>query len=258
MSGWHALYIEQPDSGVALAALHYRLTDPQAPLLIVCHGFTGCKEGDGRHLRFAEFLALYGWQTVLFDFAGNGQSEGDFAASTLATQMADLRAVVDWAQAFAPRRIACLGRSFGGTTAICQAARDTRVQAVCTWAAPARLQRLFAQFRITQREGQCVLRNAAGSVVVAEDFFEVLERIDPLREVSRLTPRPYWCVHGTEDDTVPMEDGRLLYAAAQQPKAVYWVSGGDHQLHAQTQEVWRQTQAWLDEWKTSEKASSPS
>lgn len=254
MSGWHAVYIEQPASGLTLAALHYRLADPQAPLLIVCHGFTGCKEGDGRHLRFAEFLAPYGWQTVLFDFAGNGQSEGDLARSTLATQMADLRAVVDWADAFAPRRIACLGRSFGGTTAICQAARDTRVQAVCTWAAPARLQQVFARYCLAQREGQCVLHNAAGSVVVSEEFFEVFERIDPLHEVSRLAPRPYWCVHGTEDATVAMEDGRLLYAAALPPKAVYWVPGGDHQLHAQSQEVWEQTQIWLGEWGSTEQA----
>ena len=246
MGKWRSLFVDNQESGNALAVLHYHLGESSAPVVIVCHGFTGSKEGDGRHLRFAEFLAQNGWQTVLFDFAGNGQSEGDFAFSSLSTQISDLTAVVDWVQLFSPRRLVCLGRSFGGTTAICQAARDQRVQAVCTWAAPARLHLLFDRFRVSVHGDRIRLQSEAGAIEVAHQFFSDFERIDPLQEVARLAPRPYWCVHGKADTTVPVADGQLLYAAAGSPKAAYWVDRGDHQLHAQQQQVWAQTRSWFD------------
>lgn len=57
--------------------------------------------------------------------------------------------------------------------------------------------------------------------LVARNEFRSLEKVSAL-ELPKLF------VHGTEDETIPLEIGEILFAAATEPKQWYAVPGAGH------------------------------
>ena len=60
----------------------------ELPLVVLCHGFTGNRQGDGHFAPLAEDLAAHGIATVRLDFAGCGDSTEPYANYTLANMAA--------------------------------------------------------------------------------------------------------------------------------------------------------------------------
>ena len=120
------------------AALH---SAPGQRLVILCHGFTGHKGEIGRiFVHTSRALAKAGLNALRFDFMGSGDSTGDFSQMTPNTQIRDLLDVHAWAKP-RYRKIAFLGFSFGGATAICAAFQaQPRPDALLTWSAVPSLQ----------------------------------------------------------------------------------------------------------------------
>lgn len=240
--------------GLNLAAL-LREADPVSPgsgppLVIVCHGFTGSKEGGGGALAMGDELARRGFSTLLFDFTGCGESEGRWGGITLSRQVDDLDAVVGWAQNRGYRRIVLNGRSFGGATALAYAAEDSRIDAVCTWAAVARPLQLFSG-SVSEEIG---LKGPAdegiflsGSGGLGRHFFQDLQRYNLPGCAARISPRPLLLIHGTADEVVPLEDARLLYSSAGEPKELSLIEGADHRFSDHAEKVWTVFFRWLGE-----------
>jgi hypothetical protein len=115
-----------------LAAVLHRAPGPR--LVILCHGFTGTKTESGRlFVQAARALRKAGINALRFDFMGSGDSSGDFNQMTPNTQIRDALDVLAWARR-RYKRIALLGASFGGATAICAAHQArTRPDALLTW-----------------------------------------------------------------------------------------------------------------------------
>ncbi|MDP1581706.1 MAG: alpha/beta hydrolase [Candidatus Didemnitutus sp.] len=119
-----------------LAAVLHRAARRRAPLVVLAHGFTGNKSENGRlFVSTARALAAAGLDALRFDFMGSGDSSGEFAAMSPASEIADLHAVLDWARRRGWRRAGLLGLSMGGAVAICAAAERPvgEIAAVCTW-----------------------------------------------------------------------------------------------------------------------------
>ncbi len=119
-----------------LAAVLHRAARRRAPLVVLAHGFTGNKSENGRlFVSTARALAAAGLDVLRFDFMGSGDSSGEFAAMSPASEIADLHAVLDWARRRGWRRTGLLGLSMGGAVAICAAAERPagEITAVCTW-----------------------------------------------------------------------------------------------------------------------------
>lgn len=228
-----------------------RISAKAKPLIITCHGFTGSKEGSGRALDMAGDLANLGFNSLLFDFAGCGQSEGDWENISLSGQIADLEAVVEWCRRQGFTKIILNGRSFGGTTVLCYAARDKSIAAVCTWAAVARLANLFeSRVRETEVHGGnpddlVTLKGEEGAVSLKKRFFLDLRKHYPLEAAAALTPRPLLLIHGSDDQSVPLEDAKLLYQQAAQPKQLSVIEGADHRFSEHLEEVWAAFFNWL-------------
>lgn len=217
--------------------------------VVVCHGFTGSKEGGGRALEMAEALAARGLGTLLFDFAGCGDSEGSGEKISLSGQIADLGCAVEWCLAHGFDRVVVNGRSFGGTTALCCAARDNRIAGVCTWAAVVRPAALFAGLaggEITGPPQERINIGGAGEpLYLRKAFFYDLARHDVPRCAARLEPRPLLILHGEADETVPAEEARLLYRAAGKPKELRILKGADHRFSQHTAQAWELFFDWL-------------
>lgn len=90
----------------------------ELPLVVLCHGFTGNRQGDGHFAPLAEDLAAPGIATVRLDFAGCGDSTEPYANYTLANMAADVDSVIGYMQAtYGTGKTALVGHSMGGRLA---------------------------------------------------------------------------------------------------------------------------------------------
>lgn len=90
----------------------------ELPLVVLCHGFTGNRQGDGHFAPLAEDLAAHGIATVRLDFAGCGDSTEPYANYTLTNMAADVDSVIGYMQAtYGTGKTALVGHSMGGRLA---------------------------------------------------------------------------------------------------------------------------------------------
>ncbi|SFG25381.1 putative redox protein [Desulfotomaculum arcticum] len=241
---------------LCLAGLLHAPGGPSGPVVIVCHGFTGSKEGGGRAQAMGEELGNRGFNVFLFDFSGNGQSEGLFERITLSGQIDDLNSAVDWCTSAGMGPVFTVGRSFGGTTVICHAAGDQRVSGVCTWAAPASLKDIFTEFvegPVDESGDMYALAGDEGIVYLRRSFFDDLDRFDVPQQAGKIAPRPLLIIHGEKDNVVPPEDAGLIFQNAGEPRELLYIPGADHQFSNHTRKVWDTMFDWLDRIKLSDK-----
>ncbi len=90
----------------------------ELPLVVLCHGFTGSRQGDGHFAPLAEDLAAQGIATVRLDFAGCGDSTEPYTNYTLANMAADVDSVIAYMQnTYGTGKAALVGHSMGGRLA---------------------------------------------------------------------------------------------------------------------------------------------
>ena len=234
--------------GESLAGLFFSARE-SSPSLVVCHGFTGSKEGKGTSVEMAEFMVRNGYSVLLLDFAGCGESQGSFQDISLSGHIGDLQAAVDFCLQNSPGPVITMGRSFGGTTALCHGASDHRVRGVCTWAAPASLNDLFMGFTdedLPEEENALVtLAGAEGIIYLRRSFFTDLSQYNAASCSSLISPRPLLVVQGTADDVVPPEEARAIFNSALEPRELMYIDGADHQFSDRHEYLWAITLKWL-------------
>lgn len=85
------------------------------PLVVMCHGFTGNRDGDGHFQPLADTLAQHGIASIRVDFAGNGESEEPFTAYTLQSMYDDIESAISYMRGAYPiTQVGLLGHSMGG------------------------------------------------------------------------------------------------------------------------------------------------
>ena len=243
---WNKLFIKNK-AGLQLSTL--TIETPGDTIVVVCHGFTGSKEGGGRALEMGEALAGKGLSTVLFDFAGCGDSEGQFEDISLTGHTDDLESVVTWCRQKNYSNIILNGRSFGGSTAIKYASRDSDIKAVCTWAAVTRLEELFNKFASQEITGPpdqlSTIHGDEGTVYLKNKFFYDLKQHNLLKASAKLDLQGMLIIHGSADESVPVKDAHLLYEAAPEPKELAVIDGADHRFSDHIDQVWDRFFTWL-------------
>ena len=200
--------------GVLSLVLHLPARDP-APCVVACHGLGASKDGD-KLLMLAETLPTCGLALARFDFRGCGESSGTEEATTIASRIEDVEAVLT-RLASHPRldgRVGLLGSSLGGFVALHVAARCPGLPLV-TWNAPASLTEL-ANDDLEESRGLGVpfaLEYATGRYALAPSGL-------PMHLV----------VHGEADAVVSLEHGIALHERAGEPCEFLLIPGGDHRL----------------------------
>ena len=207
-------------------------TNP-APGLVLCHGFPAGPGGGATSAKtypaFAEKLAAEtGWNVLTFNFRGTGASEGDFS---IRGWIVDLGAAVERLVKEGVSGVWLAGFSTGGALAICHAAADLRIRGVAALAAPATFDVWAAHPRrfLEHARQLGVIRNRAFPPD-AEGWGRELSDYRALDVVGRVPPRPLLLVHGTDDDSVPVQDARTLCTAAGGRAELRLVHGAGHRL----------------------------
>jgi len=220
-------------------------------MVIICHGFLGTRHGGGRAVTLARRLATAGFGVFRFDFAGSGESEGDFARATLTKNVDDLTCALNYLEGEGFQNFLLLGRSFGGNAVLACAANDSRVRGVCLWSSSVDmipvLKRIIGEEKFRQlEEGETVTwSDGLRTYSKHPGFLEDLRKYQMRDLVARISPRPLLIVHGEEDQLVPVTDARELFQAAGEPKELVVLPGGDHHLKDCLEQAIQVTLNWL-------------
>lgn len=221
-------------NGHDLAGWLHRPEGVPRAALVHAHCFTCSKDlFIGRHL--AKHLAERGYALLRFDFSGVGQSEGDFAETTLATDVEDLKKALDaLAETFPDLPLGLVGHSLGGTASLIAAHREPRVKALAVIAAPRDPERLGKMLgeEVEQRvaeQGLTEVTLGGRTLTITAAFLESLQIENFDRFIGEIK-RPLLVLQGSEDLAVRVESSEKLFAAASQPKGFMPLVGADHLL----------------------------
>jgi alpha-beta hydrolase superfamily lysophospholipase len=122
--------VEYWSGGARIRGWFYATAGPPAPALVLCPGFTGTK--------FAAFYTPYikhlvegGWNVLLADYRGWGESEGPRGEIVPLRQVADIRAGLTYLETrpdVDALALSVFGVSFGGGVAVHAAGLDARIR----------------------------------------------------------------------------------------------------------------------------------
>lgn len=225
------------------------------PAVLLLHGFTGSRDEleipavkEGIYARAARTWAEQGVASLRIDYRFNGDSDGEFADSTLHAHVADGLAALTWLASSGRvdrDRLALVGWSMGGAVGAAVAARtDEELDAVALWAPGVNM-----AASITMLFGPDTMRKglAGGTepvpatlpwgaeIALRPAFFESLFAIDPVAEITAYDG-PLFVAVGTKDDVVFPQpaSGQILidYHDADDEESVLFVREMDHVFNA--------------------------
>jgi pimeloyl-ACP methyl ester carboxylesterase len=192
-------------------------------LVVLGHGVTGNKDRPFL-VALAEGLAAAGVPALRLSFSGNGASGGRFVDSTISKEVEDLGSVLDALKGW---RLGYAGHSMGGAVGVLRAARDPRLQFLVSLAGMVHT-RAFAQreFGMVKPGAGCMWDDP--NCPLSQAYMDDLTRIDTVVNEAPKIKVPWLLVHGTEDDVVPVQDSRDIFAKANQPKQLVELPGANH------------------------------
>jgi len=226
--------------GVEIRGVHFNRDFPT--LLVYCHGFSS-----GKNVVFIKHLVetfAADVDVIVFDFRGHGESGG---ATTFGDkELLDVDAVLDYAKRFGYHRIVIMGSSMGGAIAIRYAADSPKVDAVITMGA-------FAHKRFSNMAmaGMGLLQWSVSRDVIKRASPTRIERAvppyNPRDYVGKIAPRPLLLLHGEKDSLIPLSHAQQLYANAGEPKTLYVIPRGGHDLENMNGKTLKYIMDWVNE-----------
>jgi dipeptidyl aminopeptidase/acylaminoacyl peptidase len=210
--------------GLTLRGWFVPSEQPDAPAILYAPA-TGHDQRSGLSLVPAFHQA--GYQVLLFSYRGHALSDGRKGEFTYGdAESRDVDAAVRYLhETKGIRRIGAIGHSAGAVSAILSAARNPRLGAVVA-VAPFNC---VSEVWHTNRPVLVPPFILDWTLWVSEKLkgFD-REEVCPLRVVDRIAPRSLLVIHGTDDQRITETQVRRLFAAAQEPKALWLVEGASH------------------------------
>jgi len=201
--------------------------------VLFAHCFT-CGKDNLAAVRIARTLAGQGIGVLRFDFAGIGDSEGEFHDTSFASNVDD---IVAGCGAMAERGwpvSLLVGHSLGGAAVLAAAGKCSTVRAVATINAPFDVSHALSQFApdelaAIERDGSAIVHLAQRTFRVGRRLIDDLRSHDQGQRIASLH-RPLLVLHAPTDNTVSIEHATKIYTAARQPKSFLSLDKADHLL----------------------------
>jgi uncharacterized protein len=194
-------------------------------IVVLGHGVTSAHDRPYL-IALCDALAGSGIDSLRFSFAGNGASDGSFAAATITKEVDDLGAVLD---ALGKRRVFYVGHSMGAAVGVLRAAADPRIRALVSLAGMTFV-RAFCDRHFAGLVPDRDLMLGRAGCVLSSAFLADAQRIgDTLAAASRVAV-PWLCVHGDADELVPLADADAAMAASSGRAKLRVLPGADHRF----------------------------
>ena len=235
-----------------LASVSYLKKDIPKPVIIFSHGFKGFKDW-GHFPLLARWFAAQGFAFVRFNFSHNGttpQEPADFAnldnfgKNNFSIELHDLDDVIHWVEAnsdehqFDKEKIYLIGHSRGGGISIIKASEDERIKKIVTWASVADFESRMRVdgFEEWKKTGVTYIPNARTNqnMPLYFQFYEDLDRNRErllIKKAAKKLNKPFLIVHGTDDDTVSINEANALHQWAAGSRLCL-IENADHAFNA--------------------------
>jgi dienelactone hydrolase len=217
-----------------IAALAYEARRPRDVAIVAGHGYSSSKQNLDP---LCAFLASHGFTVYSLDFPGHklGASGGRLRS---AEDLVDaMRAVAGVARTRGAPVIYTLGHSMGATTALCTAARDSRIAGAISIATG------YGRPQALNVRGVVDLRSSYVDGLTLKDLVEELE---PMLDEAllRLAGRPVLYIAAERDGIVARTSVLELFSRAPEPKSFVTVQS-DHTFAGENARG--AVLSWLDE-----------
>jgi putative redox protein len=200
--------------------------------VLFAHCFT-CTKNIKAAVHIAEALAAERIGVLRFDFAGLGESEGEFADTHFSSNVQDLVDAADFmAKTYKAPEI-LVGHSLGGTAVLAAAHQISSAVAVATIGSPADaehvLHLLQDDLEAIEKNGEAKVSLGGRPFNVRADFVEDV-RTQSVRDGIRSLRKALLIMHSPVDELVSIDEAGSIYANALHPKSFVTLDHADHLL----------------------------
>jgi fermentation-respiration switch protein FrsA (DUF1100 family) len=212
-------------------------------MVCLCHGAPSGNEpepGDGGYPALAEQICREGLAAFFFNFRGAGDSGGNL---DLAGWTRDLQTALNFLWGLDnidKAHLYLVGFSAGAAVSIYVASKDERVSGLAACACPAEITPFTGD-----NKWETLIENFRNIGAIRDDDFppsvaewvEGCRQVNPERHIAGIAPRPLLLVHGSLDQTVPVDHAHRLYEIAGKPKKLVVIEGAGHRLRREEKAV---------------------
>lgn len=204
-------------------------------IVILCHGYKGFKDWGAWDL-VAKAFANHGFFFIKFNFSHNGGTVEQpidfpdieaFGNNNFCKELDDLETVIDWVyhndfefkKEIDLSNLVVVGHSRGGAIATIKAAEDSRITKLITWASISDFKSRFPKGKFLEewkKSGVMYVENKRTKQQLPHyyqmylSFMANEERLTIKNAVKKIQI-PHLIIHGTEDPTVPVAEGKKIH-----------------------------------------------
>lgn len=199
---------------------------------LYAHCFT-CGKDVRAAVDICRALCVRGIAVLRFDFTGLGQSAGEFADTTLSSNISDLVQAAKFLEQNYQAPKILVGHSLGGIAVLEAAHLIPSCIAVATVAAPANPEHvanlLGTARQVIEQQGEADVMLAGRKLHFKKAFLDDLKHQHWQENIRKLR-KPLLIFHSPTDAIVDISNAGLIFAAALHPKSFVSLSGADHLL----------------------------
>lgn len=228
----HIQYLTPDEIGLAYEDVYFRSSDG-----LMLHGWLlpargkakgtvlflhGNAQNISTHIASVHWLPAQHYNVFLPDYRGYGLSEGEASLAGMQDDINSAMAYLLHRADIDAGRIVILAQSLGGASAIYNVAHSPYRQ---------QIKALIAESAFSDYRG--IAREKLASFWLTWPLqwplaLSIDDDYSPLPAVSKVSPIPLLIIHGDNDQIVPLEHAKLLFAAAVEPKEMWVVANGGH------------------------------
>jgi alpha/beta superfamily hydrolase len=181
----------------------------KVPIVIIYHGFGGNKMGPHFiFVKLARLLEKAGIASIRLDFAGTGDSDGDFIDMTMGTELEDANNILDYVRKLEfvdKERIGILGLSMGGAIASMLAGdRKDDISTLCLWAPAGNMEEVILSEHYISNNYEKYRQDGYFDVeglLLGTGFVDNIRQIK-IYEKAAAYDKKSLIIHGDKDDVV--------------------------------------------------------
>ncbi|HEX75546.1 MAG TPA: alpha/beta fold hydrolase [Dehalococcoidia bacterium] len=218
------------------------ITNQPLPAVCLCHGIPAIPYNptDHGYPVLAERFCAAGFITLIFNFRGTGQSQGNL---DIFGWTQDLKAAIDFLSNLGEvnkSSFCLLGFSGGAAVSVYGAANDPRISSVIACACPADF-----NFLVDKQQAKSLVAYFRSIGVIRDrdfppsidEWLEGFSMVSPIRWIDKISPRPLLLIHGEKDELVAVEHAFRLYEQAAEPKEIVIIPGAGHRLRLEEEAI---------------------
>ncbi len=200
--------------------------------VLFAHCFT-CTKNLSAVKNISNSLSSQGFGVLRFDFAGLGESEGEFEDTNFSGNVEDLVAASDYLKENYSAPTLIVGHSLGGSASILAASRIDSIRVVATIGAPYHPSHVKKLIQNSLEEintnGKAIVNIGGSDFTIKKQFVNDIESNSLSTTVSSLG-RALLVLHSPQDNIVGINNAEELYRSAKHPKSFVSLDGADHLL----------------------------